>query len=765
MLIVDELMQENHLGLLCDVGELSALLGTSEDIETFLQRIVEAVGRHIDAEVCTIYVYEEAVGELVLKATVGLNPSSIGRIRLRLGEGLVGTVLERGQMVCEKVASQSPAFKHFDDINEEPFDAFLAVPILRGIEKIGVLVVQRQVGRPFSENDGMALRATASQLASAIENARILMAMRTRRKEQRGTDTIVGLQMIKCQVAAEGFVVAPAFVFDRDKTFRIMREHDFVRTYNLEDFERAMAVTEQQMKALQTRVEERLSGVAALIFDAHLMMLKDSEFAGAMVRRIKQGVNPPRALMDVAAEFVDVFSHSENAYMREKSKDVEDLALRLCNNLVGAELQSSTDCSGRIVIARELYPSEMLMLSTENVGGVILVSGGATSHIAILANSLGIPMVIADRPRLMRLRDNVEILLDGHTGEIYLNPPADLVEHHKRDATVDLEGLKARMQPETRTADDVRVHLMANVNLLVDATLANDMKSEGVGLYRTEFPFLVRADFPSEEEQFAVYQRLFRKVAGQQVSLRTLDIGGDKVLAYYDNPKEANPALGMRSIRFALGHRNILQQQIRATLRAAVGSDIKLRIMFPMIASVDDFRAARDVVRECAAALEQEGVPHYQDPQIGIMVEIPSVIEIIEELATEADFMCIGTNDFIQFMLAVDRSNEKVARYFLPHHPAVLRALKRIANAARRHNTDVSVCGEMAHEIRYVPFFLGIGIRTLSLAPRYLPSVQRAISELTVVQAEAEATAMLAESTVSGVEAQMKCSVSLATTV
>jgi phosphotransferase system enzyme I (PtsP) len=744
-------MQNNHLGLLCDIGELSTLLGSSSDIETFLERIVETVAKHIRANVCSIYIYEELTNELVLKAATGLSDSSVGRIRLQLGEGLVGTVLASGQPLCEAVASANANYLHFDDTDEEKFEAFLGVPILRGIEKIGVLVAQRSRKNAFTDMDVMALRATASQLASAIENARILMAMRTRRKEQRSTDTITGLQVIKGQPAAEGSIAAKALVLDRDKTFRILREHEFTHTYTLEDFERAIAVTEEQLEALQTRVEERLSDIAALIFDAHMMMLKDSEFAGTMIQRIKEGVNPPRALLDVAAEFVDVFSHSDNAYMREKSKDVEDLALRVCSNLVEEEFHSTINCQGKIVIARDLYPSEILKLSSEDVGGIILVSGGTTSHVAILANSLGIPMVIVDRPRLTRLDDNVEILLDGHSGEIYINPPGELVEHHRRRAH-DMPALKAQMKPETFTADGQRIHLMANVNLLVDATLANDLQAEGVGLYRTEFPFLVRADFPSEEEQFVVYQSLFKKAAGQQVTLRTLDIGGDKVLAYYDNPKEANPVLGMRSIRFALAHPDILEQQIRAVLRAAADRGIELRIMFPMIASVDDFRAAKAVILTCAEALRNDGVAHYDDPAIGMMVEIPSVVEIIDQLAIEADFMCIGTNDFIQYMLAVDRSNEKVAPYFQPHHPAVLRALKRIADAASRHQTDVSVCGEMAHEPQYIPFFLGIGIRTLSLAPRYLPKAQQIIEGTSIEVARAQANAMLQESTLAGIE-------------
>ncbi len=275
---------------------------------------------------------------------------------------------------------------------------------------------------------------------------------------------------------------------------------------------------------------------------------------------------------------------------------------------------------------------------------------------------------------------------------------------------------------------------MSNVNLLSDLKAAREFHSDGIGLYRTEFPFLVRSNFPSEEEQFVIYKRLIEGMPSKEITFRTLDIGGDKVLSYYHFEKEQNPFLGMRSIRFSLKHKDIFEQQIRAILRAGVNAPI--RIMFPMISSLDEFLEAKSVVDQCLQDLAKEKIPHHTHPSIGLMIELPSVLEIIRDLAQVTDFFCIGTNDFIQYMLAVDRTNEKVADFYLPHHPAILRALNRVVKTAQRYKRDVSLCGDMAHQEKYIPYLLAIGLRKLSIDGRYFPKIQSAIAQIDLQSAE-----------------------------
>ncbi len=747
--------QENsHLGLLCDIGELNALFAGSDDIEAFLQQIVILVAKHINAAVCSIYMFDDASQELVLKATLGLHKRSVNKTRLKIGEGLVGLAVKEGRPICEKMASRSPNYKSFPGINEEAFESFLVIPIQRGLENIGALVVQREETNSFNENDTMALKAITSQLAGAIENSRILMALHAKKKEKKRSlpGVVEDLKFIRGEAASEGIALANITVIDEGKPYQNLKDQTYNKNYTLKEFQNAVAKTEIQLEELQEQVENKLSGVASLIFEAHILMLKDKEFTGAMVKRINHGGNPPDAILAVANKYIRMFSEGLNVYMREKAKDVEDLARRLFDNLIGKEGRFVTNWKGRIVIAEDLFPSDILRLSSDEVSGIILISGGVTSHISILARSLQIPLVIADKMQLKKVPDDTLVLLDAELGAIYVNPDKKLISrYNERKKALDaVSRSKPKINATSFTKDGEQIHLLANINLHLDIKLANDLKSEGIGLYRTEFSFMVRSNFPTEEEQTIIYSSIIGQMPKKSINIRTLDIGGDKVLAYNDNIKENNPNLGMRSIRFSLSHKGLFRQQLRAILRGGENAG-DLRITFPMISSIDEFREAKNQLKECLTSLKNESIPHFLTPKIGIMIETPSVIEIIDGLAKEADFFCIGTNDFIQYMLAVDRNNALVSSYFIPHHPSILRSLKKIAKSAIKHKIDLSICGEMAHEEKYIPFLLGIGIRTLSLDSRYIPKVQKKIADLTIDECNNLANKILKKDTVAKV--------------
>ncbi|HEX7599874.1 MAG TPA: putative PEP-binding protein [Polyangia bacterium] len=342
------------------------------------------------------------------------------------------------------------------------------------------------------------------------------------------------------------------------------------------------------------------------------------------------------------------------------------------------------------------------------------------------------------------------MVLDATQGNLFVAPDALVEQKFREKEELRLRALQVRdsLLDQTHTRDGSRVHLLANINLLADLEVARSYKAEGVGLYRSEFPFMIRNDFPSEEEQLRVYRRLVEGMRGLETTFRTLDMGGDKMLSYFDYGAQSNPFLGLRSIRFSLRHRDVFVQQLRAILRAAW--DTEIRIMFPMISSVDEFTSAASAVAECQAALAAEKLPFCQHAHIGMMLELPSVLELMPALCAQAEFFSIGTNDFIQYMLAVDRTNETVANLYLPHHPAVLRGLARAVEAPLRLGRDVSVCGDMAHEPRFVPFLLGIGIRKFSLDARYLPRIQETIAGVDLAEARDFAARLLRETTVAG---------------
>ncbi|NTV28581.1 MAG: phosphoenolpyruvate--protein phosphotransferase [Candidatus Omnitrophica bacterium] len=749
-------MKRDHSKLICDIGELTALFTDAANLDTLLQNIVDMAALHMAADVCSVYLFEEQSRELVLKATHGLLPGSVGQVRLRVGEGLTGTAFSELRAVCEGDAARHPGYRFFPGIGEEQYCSFLAVPILRGRNSIGVMTLQSVRKNYFSPDDINVFRAITSQLATVIEMARLLLSLGRTPESAAATATdAAGLKFVKGLVGAEGFALGESLVVT-PLSLDDFGDSDFRDDLTAEDLHRAVVAAEKELMEMQLAVEKKLQDVSSFIFSAQILMLKDQGMLGAMESLISQGRTPPEAVRQVVGQYVARFDRMSNEYVREKRYDVMDVGRRILQHLAGHQ-DGGGHHAAKVVIIRELLPSDVLKLSLQNVAGVVLLSGGVTSHVAVLSRSLNIPLVIADESRLLALPNGTRIMLDGSQGNIFIDPDDEVVQkfREKEELRANVAQVRAKMLDQTRTRDGVRVTLLANINLLGDIAIARDFKAEGIGLYRTEFPFMVRSTFPTEEEQYLIYRRLVEGMKGREITFRTLDIGGDKMLSYYDYSKEANPFLGLRSIRFSLRHREIFVQQLRAILRA--GFDSGVRIMFPMISSLDEFEAARTVVRECLAALKAEGKPHQSHPVIGMMVELPSVLEVIDELAVQAEFFSVGTNDLIQYMLAVDRTNEKVADLYLPHHPAVLRSLKRVAEAALRHGRDLSVCGDMAHDPRYVPFLVGIGVRKFSLDARYLAKVQACITALDTREAEAFAAGLLRGATLGETARAMEC--------
>jgi phosphotransferase system, enzyme I, PtsP len=576
------------------------------------------------------------------------------------------------------------------------------------------------------------------------------MAMHEPHEEEEKVKTLLSeqLKFVKCKVASEGFAYGPAAVTNKKRSLAMLMNREFDHTYSLEDFQKAIAKTADQLEGLQEQVGRKLSDAASLIFSAHLVILKDKYFVGGIVNLIESGVNPPQAILQVATQYMGSFATSTNSYMQEKTQDIEDLVVRLMSNLL-SEIEELDKFKDHVIITTDLLPSDLLILSSEEAGGIVLVGGTVTSHLSILARSLRIPMIVSDTYELLNLPDNTPVLVDAQTGRLYVDPSNEVLEtfEAQQKAKSSLTEQKRTIKPVTKTRDGTIVHLLANINLLADVKTASELHCEGVGLYRTEFPFMIRNNFPNEAEQFSIYHELVKLMKGKPITFRTLDMGGDKTLSYYHDVKEQNPALGLRSIRFSLQNKAVFVEQIRAILRAGAGED--LRIMFPMISSIDEFCQAREVVNECLAKLNEQGIEHNQKPKLGIMVELPCIVDLIDEFVKEADFFSIGTNDFIQFMLGVDRTNENVAGSYLPYHPSVLRAINRVVQSANQNGRDISICGDMAYQEQYLSFLLGIGVRNLSINPGFLFKIQNAVSDIDINEAKAMAEKILGETRIS----------------
>lgn len=736
--------QPNHLNLLFDMGEVFGLVSADSDITTFLDRTVNLVATHLKAHVCSIYLFEEAGNRLVLKATRGLNPGAVDTVWMKPGEGLVGQCFETLSIVREGNASKNPKFKYFDQAGEDPFNSFLCVPILRGAEKIGVLVVQHKELDHFTRYDAQALKTIVAQVGGAVGNARLLMALDPGLGND---DPKTALPpFIKGEFALGAPISGRAQVLGKNRKSILHGPGPDSSRYSKDDFLEALSKTTREMKSLQAAFAQRLPESAAMIFTAHFMILKDKKFIGKMTDLMDRDVPAVTAVKQVSRQYIDLFAASPNTYMQEKAVDVEDLAIRILSHLE-TDPAGNTLSRGRIAVAPELYPSDILKLAAAGTRGIVLAGGGAASHVTILCRSLKMPLLMADDTRLLNLPDKTPLLLDTVQKNLYINPSQETLDLFSDQKQAREQAKKQVPAPRTLTRDREAVHLLANINLLSEASLASDLNAEGIGLYRTEFPFLIRKVFPSEEEQFLIYRKLFDCMPDKPVTVRTLDAGGEKTLSYSGMPKEANPELGLRSIRFSLRFQDVFKAQVRAILRAAHGRD-NIRIMFPLIASIDEFMAAKTLMAACTDELTRENIPHNPALATGMMIELPSVLPIIDEFAELSDFFSVGTNDFVQYMLGADRANTLVAAHYIPHHPAVNRGLDTIAKAAQSKNIPVTICGEMAHNPDYIPFLLGIGIRHLSIDPQFLNRVQETVTSLSIADCQTYAQNMLAQTRV-----------------
>lgn len=753
-------MKKDPVELICSVNELASLFESQAGLAGFLQKVVSLVAYHMKAAVCSVFLYDEATEELVLTANQGLNPEFIGKLRIKLGEGITGQALKELRAILEGRGSLNPHFKHIPGLHEEQYQAYLAVPILHGLRKVGVLVVEDPQPYYFSDYDVRAFRAIAAQLASTIENAKLLMDLHAEKKQGKQVPAETPLagssRFIKGVCACGGVAIGRALSLSGDGNAWPPLREEAGMALTEADFLRAMRQTEEQLADLNRQLGERMADVASLIFDAHILILKDDEFSGTMLRLIRQGTPPNRAVRQVVENYLTLFAKSNSPALREKVHDVRDLSMRLTSNLY-RHAAAEIDYRDQVVIAVDLLPSDLLKLSAQRAAGVILIGGGVTAHVSVLARALQIPMVIVQTPPLVEAEKDhpTMIILDADQGSVMVNPAPEVLQHFRmlvesrKNAAQELPA-----NPTTATVDGRRIRLMANINLLSEIPTAKHLKAEGIGLYRSEFPFIIRNDVPTEEEQCRIYRTLLESMPEQEVILRTLDVGGDKMLSYYPAATENNPFLGLRAIRFSLRNKELFTPQLRAMLRAGHGHP--LNIMFPMISAVDDFTNAHGIVDDCILQLKNENVPCNEHPRIGAMIEVPSAVELADDLALKADFLCIGSNDLVQYILAVDRTNEHIADLYIPHHPAVLRALKRVTDGANAHGKPVSLCGDMATDARLLPVLIGMGIRSFSMDARKIPAIQSVVTKLKFTETRLLAQEVVRLGSITEVEQKLK---------
>lgn len=549
--------------------------------------------------------------------------------------------------------------------------------------------------------------------------------------------------------ASAGVAIAPAFKLEHpDYTVKDKNAAD--PAAELARLDEALATSQQELEAIKERTLQELGEKKAEIFESHLLILNDPELLTPVRDKISSdNATAEYALDETSKQFISMFENMKSAYLRERAADMRDVTKRVLTHLLGLNYVNPADISEEvIVIAEDLTPSDTAQLNRKYVKGFTTNIGGRTSHSAIMARSLEIPAVVGTKDVLSQVNSGDMIIVDGLDGSVIINPSAEVIDEYKskRDNHLrQIEEWKKLREVPTVSKDGVHVELAANIGTPNDVTGVLENGGEGVGLYRTEFLYMGRTELPSEEVQFNAYKTVLEKMEGKPVVVRTLDIGGDKELPYLDLPKEMNPFLGFRAVRLCLDRKDIFRTQLRALLRASTYGN--LRIMFPMIATLDEFREAKALLLEEQEKLVAEGIAVSDSIQLGIMVEIPSTAVLADQFAKEVDFFSIGTNDLIQYTMAADRMNERVSYLYQPYNPAILRLVKMVIDAAHKEGRWAGMCGEMAGDATAIPLLLGLGLDEFSMSATSILPARSQISKLSKAEMKALAEQALEQQT------------------
>jgi phosphotransferase system, enzyme I, PtsP len=674
--------------------------------------IVEAIHRAIGVDVCSLYI-RQPDQSMLLAASHGLHPRAVGHSLLPEGAGLVGLAARSRHTVNIAQAASHPDFRYIEETREEDFQSFCGVPLVRTGEVIGVLVVQSREARLMSDEELAFLVTLSAQLALVLpaDPAGISGA-------RSATQRVRGVK------GSPGIGIGKAWICDQDDLYSVPDKRSEDVEADLAQWQALLAQVAGDIERERVALGSELSESVAAVFSAYQMLLADSKLREGVAAGIRAGHWLPGALRHTVQHFAELFLAMEDPYLRARHEDIHHLGNKLYSAWNGTTQKPEDSGSGPIVlVGSKVSVSDIAAWDLQQLQGIVCFEGSTLSHTAVLANALGVPAVMGTGT-LKYLDQGDNLIVDGNVGQVILHPPSSVKREFRRlqQAEKSLQGELAELVNETGTTlDGQRVRLYANTGLLADISPGLANGAEGVGLYRTEMPFMVSETFPSEEEQEAIYRQVLRAYAGKPVYMRTLDIGGDKPLPYFPIQEE-NPALGWRGIRFCLDNSSLMMTQLRAMLRAAGDAD-NLHILLPMVSNTAEIEQYQALLDDALAQLREEGYP-VRRPQSGIMVEVPAAISLLPTWAGRIDFISIGSNDLSQYLLALDRNNPRVAGGYDHLHPAVLREVSRIAHSAREINLPLSLCGEMASDPAAVVVLLGLGIRTLSMSASKIPRIK-----------------------------------------
>lgn len=705
---------------------LRQVMAEPETAQAKLDKIVGLIAANMVAEVCSIYVMR-AGNILELYATEGLKAEAVHKSVLKAGEGLVGLIAEQAIGLNLSDAQHHPAFKYLPETGEEIYQSFLGVPIMRGGSVIGVLVVQNRTQRIYPEDEEEALQTTAMVLAEIIASGELKEVAR----EVAIDVAHIRSHHFSADSLAEG--IALGFVVLHEPRVEI---HNLIAENIPEEEKRLTAAVDQLRAQVDELLDDSDAGPSndySDVLETIRMFAHDKGWVNRLKEAVHSGLTAEAAVERVQNDNRARMQRMQDPYLRERMHDLDDLSNRLLRILTGAVATASrTDLpQNSIVVARNMGPAELLDYDRTKLRGVILEEAGKTSHVAIVARALGIPAIGQANGIVDLIDPDDEIIVDGSTGEIFVRPSSDLQKAYAEKvrfyAKKQARFAELKDLPSV-TKDGVVVSLNINAGLIVDMPHLHESGADGVGLYRTELQFMLAQRFPRLTSQIKHYQQVIEQAQGKPIVFRTLDIGADKILPYLRQPKEENPAMGWRSIRMSMERPGLLRLQVRAMLMAGAGHDMK--VMFPMIADVSEFVMAKKAVEKEKAYLAARGHALPKSLEIGVMIEIPSLIWQLDQLLPLVDFASIGSNDLVQFLFASDRQNPKLSGRYDPLSPSALSAMRMIVEKGQQHNKKVTLCGELGGRPLEAMGLVGIGMTSLSLVPSGIGPVKSMIRTL-----------------------------------
>lgn len=685
-----------------------------------LAGLVTSIKQALNTECCSVYLADYQQQHFMLMATNGLNPDAVGQVAIGFSEGLIGWIGQREEPINLAKAHLHPRFKVTPEVSEEHFSAFLGCPIIHHRKVLGVLTIQQAEDRIFNEEEEAFLVTLAAQLASVLANAEMRQAASESSASQIQTGHLKGLP------GAPGIAMGHAFILEPANDFNAI---SVKRSDNPEQelayFYRAVKMTKAEFNRLAQRMAGHLPPDALAIFDVYHQLLDAASLGKEIEQQIADGWCAKSALKRVVEKFARQFDDMDDSYLRERGTDIRDLGQRVLNNLLDTEQRKVTLPENIILVADNVTATMLAEIPQEKLMAIVSLKGSVNSHAAIMARALDIPAVMGvDELPLLQWQDQY-LIVDGYLGNVLLSPVEAICTEYRRLINEDA-ALNARYVDEidlpSQSLCGVKFDLMVNSGLAVELETADLEHTDGVGLYRTEFPFIMRSRFPTEQEQTDLYRKVLESAPNKPVIMRTLDVGGDKALPYF-TIEEENPFLGWRGIRLTLDHPEIFLVQIRAMLRANLALD-NLHILLPMVSDLVEVDEALRLIKQACSEVSEELAIALPRPKIGVMIEVPSIMFQLPELAQKVDFCSVGTNDLTQYLLAVDRNNPRVAGLYDAMHPAVLRALYSLALQAKGLQFPISICGELAAEPAGVLLLAAMGYRYFSMNSSNLAKIK-----------------------------------------